>query len=293
MHMHTRGYQILNELLEQSKCSKETLVKYFPKEVLENLQNAPKLPLSHLISPERQQFHLLHYSWLVPFVRTLDKALLNIFLSLLSTEQLEGVQKLQKNKLTVNTIDKWAQPFFVSRFLSFLVEDHVLPLNQLPSSDFTPLLDLSKPRYLKFIDYLGLHSLVKEIHTVVDKKTIHKIYQALSKNQVRYLQSLVKQGVEKESSSRFFKLHKWDRNPKSLRMLIHKFGLHRFALSIRDENPSVLWYLTHKLDTGRGKLLNKLLKQEKKVFLSSKDQMQIKHLISLFTKQRKPKDSSQ
>lgn len=282
------GY-ILNELLLQNPDVKEELIRLLPNDLQKDLSTLPNKPLKQLIYPDITQVHAVHYSWLAPFFKTLNPSLQTIYLSFLTPEQVSGINKLLKLEIAPSSLSPWVQAFFRNRLCHSILLEDLSQLNQLDSSAFSPLLKLKKERLLKFIDYLGLHILVDEIHTVVDTKVLRKIYSLLSKNQSRYLQSLLKQGVRKAKSTYELKLNKWDGDPKSLRMLLHKRGLHRLAQSLHNQPRIFQWFLTRKLDVGRGKWLEKAFEtpiQE----LSAKDKMQVSHLINLFTPPKESKE---
>ena len=56
--------------------------------------------------------------------------------------------------------------------------------------------------------------------------------------------------------------HIVDKKEKSLRLLMHKRGVFRFSIALSSQSKELIWHIIHRLDKGRGGMLQKCIKKE-------------------------------
>lgn len=232
----------------------EQFLKKFPNDVTDKISlgdlptDDPTLCLESL--SERVQ--LIHYSWLLPFFQDLTPALRSPFLSLLSSRQQQGIGKALKQSLGGS---------LAPSILSFLTENLVLKLNInrllprscLPQTSLTILAQFSKDQLVELIDYLGIYDLSEEVKTILDKKYLKNIYSCLPPKRLKFLKLCLHLKTRIMSSR--MGLHHWEGKCEDLLALLHRRGLTRLTKALVGQHPDLIWYISHILDTGRGKII--------------------------------------
>lgn len=206
----------------------------------------------------------IHFSWILPFLRTFGVEEMQLLSSILSVSQRKAIGKELHLELVPVRISKVAHDYFTSFLWERLTEEieDLLPENCLLSTPLNLLLSFSFAELTTLIDLLGLHDLVVELPKVIDTSLRKAVVEALSPLQRSYLPSL----LEKRETLSFapLELPLWNRDPIALRKTLHQRGLNRFAKALSHFDPHFLWHLLHRLDTGRGHLIEKLSKKTDK-----------------------------
>ncbi len=187
----------------------------------------------------------VHPSWLEPLADGLPKETFALFLS----------SKGEEVKAA-----PFIRPFLASLMVKKLVPEDLAPREHLPSSPLNDLLKISREELLFVIDWLGLVDLAIEIRQVVDRRVIAKVEQALTEQERRRLQDLIKQPI-KWLPQRIL-LASWDGRRASLFKELHPRGLYRLSRAVAGENKDFIWYLTHKLDVGRARVITRGLESK-------------------------------
>lgn len=243
------------------------------------------LPSSHefatSFSPERWLGNV-HYSWFYEQLTPLSEKKRGIYFGVLSQEQQKGLQEMIKGILP-RKVPSFLHPFFLAKLKSgILQKEDVIALEQLPVSPMNTLLYLPKRNLVRLIDFLGIYDLAVDLRTVLDTTLLAKIHEALTKEELHFLQFCSKRPIKWMPPK--LHLEGWDGNKESLHLLLHKRGLVRLAKSVFNEDPSFKWHLIHRLDTGRGKALSTLMTHKHDPALIGYFQGQVLHLLNRFEK---------
>lgn len=282
-------HQILRGIFEEfnSKNFSEFLA-YLPPDLrqhLSQLEHFPK-PCGSLVEESLTLVHKIHYSWFAKVFENKNLDTLVFYLPFFESKQREGLLKI----LNISPTKLWSPPawcrfFFAQTLYGLIKEADIVPMACLAPSNFNDLLFLEKKRLIRLIDYLGIHSLAPEIHKIVDRKVLEKIYTILSKNQIKYLKQCLKQIKGPIASKHSMKLNTWDGNANTLKLLLHKKGLKHLALGLKKESPSLRWYLSRFLDIGRGQALQRQFEKIKDRDIPSYQNKYLLNLIAIFSKQ--------
>lgn len=112
------------------------------------------------------------------------------------------------------------------------------------------------------IDLLPLADASKEIKQIVDRNKLMLIYSALTDLQKNYIKHCLM--TRHVTCDLQLNLKNWQGPKDQLKIYFHKVGLELFAKALAQENPDYLFYLSHLLDTGRGKMLLSVVEKSKK-----------------------------
>jgi hypothetical protein len=198
----------------------------------------------------------IHYSWLAPAFSRYPQALRPALAASLPSQQSSCVRQL----LALEKVPPPALP--AKRYLQRLLYNaldlkEVMPEELLPNSPFRALCDWDKKRLTGLIDLLSMYDLAEKLKHIVDRKRLRDIYACLNKERLEYLR-ICMHAKEKVTSTEL-KLDAWKGDPKELDYLLHRRGLIRFGMALSGESQDVLWYILHRLDTGRSAIIEKCL----------------------------------
>jgi hypothetical protein len=261
---------ILKNLLRKVPDN-ERLVKFLTPDAIESLQKAedPAEDIHHSVK-NTSLLYYVHYSW---FEDIIDSPYL---LSSLPIKIANQVSKLISIPYQSDLLTKAGQHFFLEKIINKLTSNKsVLPIEFLPKSDLINLLSFSKNSLVSIIDYLSLYDLSNEIRKTIESKTIKKYYNLLPAKQKLFFKNILhhKETFMLPSLS-------LSANIDDIKKTLHKRGLVRLALVLSKENDSVIWYIIHKLDIGRGKIVQKLINKNIKQSISDIVKNQIFEIIS-------------
>jgi hypothetical protein len=258
--MNTASWIAFRDLLEKGGPNKKmALLRYISDEEREKLSEVPlpsRDPFSYAISMQ-ERVCAIHYSWLITFLEPFSEKDKIKILSALEPTQAEKLKNHFKIEDPLETLSPHTERFLLRSIYEWLVSEQkeFIPLEFLPSHPLNPILDLSKSSIQHLVDFLGLHDLSLELKKVVKTDQIKKIQKALSKVQRDYLKNLLK-GKEPVSFARL-NLDGWDGNEEQLKKILHHRGFNRLSKALFGCHPSLMWHITHRLDTGRTKILRK------------------------------------
>lgn len=194
----------------------------------------------------------LHYSWLAPAISSFSKEWQPSLVATLTTGQgasLRQMLQIEKVGLPNSLIRRYLQ-----RLLFNTLELHEAPpLELVPDSPFSLLTRWNKQQLVTLLDLLSMHDLKEKIRFIVDRKRLHEIYSSLDKEKLDFLRHIMSQRERLTSSE--LKLEGWQGDKQELIRLLHYRGLVRLGTALTGEHPSLLWHITHILDTGRSGLI--------------------------------------
>lgn len=258
--MSTSSWIVFKNLLERGGSTLQSSIgRYLSSEEMGKLQSvrpAKKDPFSHSISMEGR-LSRVHYSWLITFLEPFAEADKRMILSSLEKTQAAKLKNHFKIKDSSSPLKGVAKNYLVSAVYEWLVSDQkeFLPIEFLPDHPLNPLLDLSKQELQHLVDYLGLHDLAMELKHVIKSDQIKKIQKVITKEEQEFVKSLLK----KKEPLTFARLNLdgWNGDGEKLKAILHHRGFNRLAKALFGCHPSLLWHITHRLDTGRTKILRK------------------------------------
>lgn len=247
-------------LIEKNRPNKQSeFMRYTPEGEWEKLSETPLPetdPFSHFI-PLENRLKAIHYSWLITFLEPFSEPDKEKILSALDPIQAKKLQSHFKIKGPLMRLSPHAKRFLNFSIYGWLIsEQKEFVLREfLPAHPLNLILDLKKQEIQHLVNLLGLHDLALEMKKIIKSEQIKKIYRTLSKIERDYLKILLKER-EPVSFARL-NLEGWDGNQQKLKKVLHHRGFNRLAKSLFGCHPSLTWYLTHKLDTGRSKIFRK------------------------------------
>lgn len=202
--------------------------------------------------------HRVHFSWLLPYLRTFAKQELHLIATVLSDTQKTGIAKVLKAELKTCALTDVAREYFTTFLWERLIEDEgdLPPVNCLLSTPLDPFLSFPFSELIATIDLLGLHDLTIELPKVIDTNLRRTIVESLSPLQRSYLPQLLE--AKEEISFAPLELSLWNHDANALRKALHQRGLNRFAKAMVVLDRGWQWHLTHLLDTGRAQIIEKL-----------------------------------
>lgn len=230
---------------------------------------ASKNPECLIFKPE-EKLQELHYSWLEPILLAIDEPLRSSIILAMPAATISALMKREvisqdfENKTT--NLSKSVQSFLLGKLfakwqeLSFEKETMPLPKELLPKTDLDPLLSASKTELTDLIDLLSMHDLAAEVRHIVDKKLLHAIISKLTVDQQKYLRTTLHQKPKMQEPP--LQVREIYKDSKKFLHTLHKRGLKRLGSALSGLSPDFIWYITHTLDVGRGKLLMSFIQKE-------------------------------
>ncbi len=216
----------------------------------------PEQGLSHPIRPIEEGIFQVHYSWLAPYLRSLTETEVKLFLSALKQEQMEGLKASLLVSSGVPTPSDLGQAYLKKTLFEVIAPQDLLPVELLPQDPLNALLNFSWKELCSLIDLLSMHDLSVEIRHVIETSRLKEIYSLLTKPQEAFLKTL----IHKKEPVAFKKmgLLSWNGDRQGLKFMLLQRGINRIAKSLYAKAPSLLWYVSRRLDSDKGQHLIKL-----------------------------------
>lgn len=252
--MEAKGWMMLRVLINRYNAKAgNSLLKFLPQEEAQRIseQDIRSSDLTPLLFQAHHFIEKIHHSWLRSTLETFPSELRPLVIGSLSQEQAAGLEKsLKIQRLPVSGPVK---NFFVHELYTHFSDFNHLPVDYLPEADLNALLKWSKKDLTQLIDFLSLHDLASEIKRIVDKNQLQNLYSCLSERELYYLKICLHQKEQ-------IKTPKLEIDPRQqdcdyLRQVLHRRGLLRLGKALSGQHPDLVWYLAHRLDIGRGRIL--------------------------------------
>ncbi len=197
----------------------------------------------------------IHYSWLIPCLKNLPLELRPMVMCSLPQAQALRLSKFTGLSIPKVTLTPLGKQFLFNLFYKQVPTQDVLPFEYLPASNLNTLTTFTKNELVEAIDLLGIFDLAEEIRYIVDKNTLKYLYGCLDTKKQQFLRICLHQ-KEKVIAPRL-KLDNWHGDCAKLKVQLHQRGLVRLSKALCGQHTSLLWYVTHILDTGRGEIISK------------------------------------
>lgn len=240
-------------------------------------QDAP-----HILNEPKHLVQHVHYSWLAPVIEKFPPKMQPFFLTALPKSKAFLLSEMVKKPLHPARLALSTRLHLLDIISAKLKPAAVLPAPYLPATSLSPLLSMRKGEIVQLIDFLGLYDLAEEIRRIVDKKHLKAIYNCLTIKKQHFLRICLHQ-KERLSIPRLG-LDKWQGDCKTLENLLHKRGLFRLGKGISGMHPDFLWHLMHRLDVGRGRILQQCYVREEIPGVTQALIQEILNLMNFFKK---------
>ncbi len=225
----------------------------------------------------------LHYSWLAPVLEKMPKDIQPLLLTCLSEHQATRLSQhlhiAKEDKPVSEPVKAYLQSSLYKRVPDI---DRVLPLEYLPQTTMSPLATWTKFEIVELIEFLGLHDLAEELRQVVDQKSLKNVYACLTPKEQKYLRICMHHKGKLATPS--LGLDRWSGDCEKLKTALQSRGLMRLGKALSGEHPDFMWYLTHILDTGRGKALMKYYSREPAGGITAFLAQQVLNLMNILKK---------
>ena len=203
----------------------------------------------------------IHYSWLYEQAKNQEPSFYTGIASCLSEEQKKGLCKMLKIEPPTRSLTPFLQKFYLQHlYKTFPLLSDSLPVEYLPDSPLNALTRLKKKQLVELIDSLSMFDLAHEMRTIVGTKHLKNLYTCLSANQQQFLRQCLH--LKDRLTPPKLGLQTWNGEANELLGKLHRRGLTRLALALSGQHEDLIWAIVHKLDTGRGTLMKKLIKPE-------------------------------
>ena len=260
----SRSEILLKAFLQECSPEKQSRLESFLSESKRlDVQEAPRIGKapSGALLPDSLLNHV-HWSWLLPILKTYSEPEQVAFLSALSPSSAHRLSSSLQLVTPLAVLTEVAKSYFCELLERDLLlhKESLLPRDCLPPSPLNELLHLSKNQLIHLVNLLSLHDLALELRQIVETKILKKIYSFLTEEERKRLKEI---SSHKESFplSRL-PLDRWDGQEESLRLFLHRRGLARLSYALAHQDPDLIWYISHRLDIGRGSHLLTLCAKE-------------------------------
>jgi hypothetical protein len=250
---------ILHTLLDRTDPAlREKLERFLPSEQRERLRT---LPICAVEDHEVALIDQIHWSWLVPTLKSYSRNDQQWFLSVLPSALAIALRRSLQIPIEERTPSEAGRAFLRRVLTQSLVASnpHRIPASWLPDSPLKQLIHCSKQQLIRLVDLLPLYDLALEIRHIVEARVMKKIYAALTKDQQTFLKQVL--AHHDLTTTGRFSLERWDGTADGLHLLLHRRGLTALAIALSAQNPGLAWHIAHQFDIGRGHLLLKLIEE--------------------------------
>lgn len=261
--MKESSYVVLKSLIEK----KPKLFRFLSEKDIQILSQITAPPVPHPEEFTSQQIlQYVHYSWFTKLLKQYGKDA-SFFLPCFEEDTKNKIKKTLSLIDISSELSSFTKTFLHELLFSDLLKNKeaILPLSFLPKNEISSILKFSKDQLLTIIDYLSLYDLAIEMKKIVDTKVLKKLISFLSQKQKEFLAQIQ---IRMNSFQYESMLFQWDLTQKSLSTLLHKRGLYYFSICLKAEHKDFLWYIVHRLDTGRGDAILKIINEQSDTSIS-------------------------
>ncbi len=285
--MEPKGCMLLNALLNHyHPGSEEALLQYLPEEERALIAEYPAKcsDTKQLVLSADEVIDKIHYSWLLPAIRTYPEALQPFLIGSLPPEVQKRLSDLGEQIPTPVQVAPKVQQFFLRKIVEAISEAEILPAPLIPHTALTPLLNCSKGQLIEVIDLLGIHDLAAEFSQIIDAKLLRTLEEQLSPKKQQYLKVSIQKPPHSLAEAPL-PLHALNGDPRKLEIALHRKGLARLGTAMAGSDASFLWHVTHTLDAGRAQILTRFLSKPEATQAAATMATEVVHVIKFLNKQ--------
>lgn len=287
--MHKNSKQILTALIETyHNETLDTFLVGLPKEEIKELDEyrLSNLDVSQVVIKPSTVFDgRIHYSWIAETIKTFKPNLQSLIVAALPrqmAENLSTILQIQQNTAPYEPMNK----YLLKELAEKMSLTNLLPVAFLPKEPLTFLIDSTKSELVDFVNFLGLYDLAEEVKTIVNKTLLKSIYSGLTPQQQKFLRNCLHQRHRFTPAK--MGLINWQGDPAELHRLLHRRGIVRLGYALSGHHPDLLWYISRRLDIGRGRLLEKSYSANEIPSVTIPLQQQVLAIINFLKKQDSP-----
>ncbi|PWU14823.1 MAG: hypothetical protein C5B45_03875 [Chlamydiae bacterium] len=203
-----------------------------------------------------KQLDAIHFSWFVPYLRSLTEKEAKLFISCLPTQQTQELKEALMLSQSFPKPTALAKKYLTQELFKTIAPESLIPCCFLPQHPLLTLLDLNTTQLNTLIELLAMHDLVVEIPQIISTQKLKLIDSALTKEQSHYLKNLLSQ--KEPVIFKKIGLSEWNADLDVLKNALTQRGINRLAKAIYPIHASFTWYISHHLEMEKGKLLTKL-----------------------------------
>lgn len=248
---------MLNALLHRfRKGSEESLIQFLSDEDKALLSEHPAMCTSarELILSSDEALNRIHYSWLVPVIRTFPENIQPFLVGSLPAHMQKRLSEISEKLPAPAPLSPTLQQFFQKQLVNQVMQDNILPPSLVPHSPLNPLLHFAKKDLIVVIDFLGINDLAAEFHQIIDGTILKSLTSHLSPNKQRYLKATIPRPPAAFDGP--LPLNALNGDPHKLEVMLHRKGLARLGTALAGSDSSLLWHITRALDSGRAQILD-------------------------------------
>lgn len=286
--MDNKVCMMIRVLLQRfARSEREAVLKNLPQPTIQSILNQEihSDNVALLLAQPQELIGKVHYSWLHEAFMKIPQALAPFVLTALPKTHADGLSRLSGQAISPVRLAEPVTRFLVNTLYENFEKREILPLEYLPPSPQSNLLNLSKVELSQLFSFLGLYDLADAIRHIVDKKKLTTIYACLGAEQQRFLRNCLHQ-KEKLVISKL-NLDQWDGDKSKLDIMLHKRGIMRFGKAISGEHPDFVWHIVHTLDSGRGKNLLSFYESKRIPGVTDALSLQLNSVINFLNKKTK------
>ncbi|HSX13932.1 MAG TPA: hypothetical protein VLE96_05890 [Chlamydiales bacterium] len=251
---------VLKAILKTLDSEKsDRLLSFLPDQEKDFLLHLPDIHLTAQAAavPTLDQ---IHWSWFIPVFEASAPKDQKVLLKVFPVSAQKSLSKVLQITPATEKMSRMALSYLRQTLLQAVMPQNLLPIGLLPPSPLNLILQIEKKKLTKLIDYLSLYDLSRELRQIVETKILQKIYSFLTDDEKQFLKIAATQ--KEPYTTAQIHLEKWDGAKESFRLTLHRVGLARLGSALSGQDPDLIWYICHQLDSGRGKALEKLCKKE-------------------------------
>lgn len=250
------AFCLLCSLIKSSQ-KKQDLFASLSKELQTEIATSTEenMELINTVSPTYEKLDSIHFSWFVPYLRSLTEKDAKLFISCLSIQQIKELKEGLMLSPSFPTPTALAKKYLTQELFRIIAPENLIPPYFLPEHPLLALLNLNATQLNTLIELLAMHDLAAEIPQVISTQKLKLIDSILTKEQAIYLKNL----PQKEPV--VFKkigLSDWNTDLDVLKNALIQRGINRLAKAIYPMHTSFTWYISHQLEMEKGMLLTKL-----------------------------------
>lgn len=251
------AFCVLRSLI-MSSSKEKNLLACLSQEMQTEMQTSHResIGITDTESSIYKQLDAIHFSWFVPYLRSLTEKDAKLFISCLPPEQIQGLKEALMLSQSFPQPTALAKKYLTQELFKNIAPENLIPPCFLPQHPLLALLGLNTTQLNTLIELLAMHDLAVEIPQIISTQKLKLINSALTKEQAIYLKKL---SAQKEPV--VFKkigLSEWNADLEVLKNALMQRGINRLAKAIYPIHTSFTWYISHHLEIEKGKLLTKL-----------------------------------
>jgi hypothetical protein len=251
--MDKRGWMMLRVLINRyNPKAGNALLKFLPQDELKEVTaiDIRSNDLAPILQQPNKSLSKIHYSWLKPLLGKFPEFLQPTVVAALTAEQKAGFHQLPPIE-----ISDFAKTFVLNQLYQQLKINEHFPVEYLPQTEISPLVQWTKKQLIHLIDFFGLYDLASEVRHIVNRNYLKNIYSCLTPKQLNFLKGCLHQ--KEQMTSPKLGIDPTKQDCPGLKQVIHRRGLFRLGKALCGQHADFVWHLAHVLDVGRGNILLK------------------------------------